>query len=185
MLLARERDLRHAQRGRLEPAPVRRAAAVGREREATDGDRAPTHPAVRRLVGGVAHSGCRQRAPTVGDRGEAVGAGGLQAADLAETRQGSPAAVRLLEHEPVLAGPARGARDRGGIDVACERQRDRREHLAAGASRAPDRQRQPRGQPLAVLCAQPKGISSRARWTPVAPLRARSQTDRALRSRRL
>ena len=100
----------------------------------------------------------RQRAPAVGHGGEALCAGGLQARRLTQRRQRRLAPVGLLEHEPALPLPARGADDGRRVHVGGERQRDRRQHLPAAAPRAPDRQRQPRGQALAILCVETESV---------------------------
>ena len=123
-LAAREHHLRHRQRCGLEPRPVRRAAAVGGESEAADRDRSPAG-----VLGGVAHGSSRKRAPALGDALKAPAPRRLEADRLAQPAESRVPAVGLLEHEPLLAAPARGAHDRRGIDVPRQRQRHRRERL--------------------------------------------------------
>src|SRR5205085_5775651 len=92
-------DLGHGQRSRLEARPVRRAAAVRGEREASErhgrGALAAGELRVHRL--------CGELTPPLRDRREARFALRLQAARLAEPGQRSTPAIRLLEDEPWLA----------------------------------------------------------------------------------
>ena len=109
-------DLGDDQRRRREALPVRRRAAVGREREAAHRDRpAAVGPVARRRRRPRAADSARQRSATLV---EALGAARLQRDRLAQPGQRRAAAVGLLEREPRLAGAARGARDRRRVDVA-------------------------------------------------------------------
>ena len=144
---ARERDLGYDQRGRREAGPVRCAAALGRERKASHRDR----PAAEQALGRIGHRGARQLAPAVGHSLEAPRPRGAQLSHFAQGRQRRPAAVGLLEHEPMLAGAPGSADDGARIDVGQEGKAERRQDLSSRSPRALDRRLQSLKQPVAIL----------------------------------
>ena len=115
---ARQRDLGDDELAGAEARPVRRRAALGREREAADRH----EPGAGRAVGRAGDRAAGERAPGRGDRARSARARRPRAVRTrAERRERRAAAVGLLEAEPVLARPrARRRRPRSG------RRRDRR-----------------------------------------------------------
>ncbi len=139
---ARQRHLGHDERAGAEARPVRRRAAVGREREAADRH----EPGAGRPGVLAGDRTARELPPGGGDGREALGAVGLERPQRAERRHDGAAARGLLVTEPVLAGLARGEDDRARIDGGIDAHGQPDEHLAALAAGAPHGARTARGQ---------------------------------------
>ena len=109
--------------GRPEARPVRRAAAVGREREAADRD----EPGAGGPSGASATAVAGELAPVRRDRpAKRPGPRASSRAHAAERGQRGAVAVGLLEAEPRLAGAARGEGDRARVDARASGTRERR-----------------------------------------------------------
>ncbi len=145
-LLARKRHLGNDQRGRLEAAPRRRAATVGSEGKATDGDGATASLLARR----VGHRLRRERAPAVGDRDKTIGTGVLDAdrprpspasaapprSGCSKTNHGSPA-----RREAQTTADGSTSPESAQVIVASVGRPERRARCSARSSRAPRRSR--------------------------------------------
>ncbi len=148
---SRQCNFRHDQRCRLKARPVWGAAPFRGKRKATQRHRPPTVS-----LGGIPHRCGRHLAPALRHQRETLRAGCSQVTHLTQCRQRGPPAVRLLEHEPRLTLPTRGAHHSARVHLGGKPNTNRRQDLFPAPTCALDRKLQALQQPLPGLVAQLK-----------------------------